>query len=450
MDEDTAAEGVLRSAPEVWGPGPSSAAPVPQSGRSFSASLRCTSTPSDRRLATAAMIPPATATAAVTEFGSSLRSAWFRGAIDTLRREHDRLVEEIITLTEIPAPPFKEQRRAHVYEAMFRDLGLDEVGRDAIGNVTGIRRGRANGQMVAVTAHLDTVFPEGTDFTVRREGTKLYAPGIGDDFCGLAGCWPSLRALDAATSRPSRSPLRRRRRRRGHGRSARHPICSPRAPTATRSLPSSPSTGWTRHDHHGRRRPYRYRVTFRGPGGHSFSAFGTVNPAHAMASVVHGLSQLEVPSEPRTTFCASIFGGGTSINAIPNEVWVEIDLRSEGPSALDRLDANLHALIERAVAEENARGNTTAGQIAAEVRRIGNRPAGRTDQDARIVQAALAALPAFGFAPRAKASSTDANIPMTGSVARKPPSPAGSLLSALHAHRRSPAARRAGRAAPGS
>jgi tripeptide aminopeptidase len=349
------------------------------------------------------------------EISEIIASPQFREAIDTLRRQHDRLVEEIITLTEIPAPPFKEQRRAHAYEAMFRDLGLDEVGRDAIGNVTGIRRGRANGQMVAVTAHLDTVFPEGTDCTVRREGTKLYAPGIGDDSRGLAVLLAFIRALDAAdieteqdllfvgdvgeegagdlrgirhlfTESPYRDKI-----------TAFFTIDGLELDTITTAAVGS----------------YRYRVTFRGPGGHSFSAFGTVNPAHAMASVVHGLSQLEVPSEPRTTFCASIFGGGTSINAIPNEVWVEIDLRSEGPSALDRLDADLHALIERAVAEENARGNTTAGQIAAEVRRIGNRPAGRTDHDARIVQAALAALPAFGFAPRVKASSTDANIPMS-------------------------------------
>jgi tripeptide aminopeptidase len=132
------------------------------------------------------------------EIPQIIASPEFQAAIAALRSQHDRLVEEIIMLTEIPSPPFKEERRALAYEAMFRELGLEAVGRDAIGNVTGIRRGRANGQMVVVAAHLDTVFPEGTDCTVRREGTKLFAPGVGDDTRGLAVLLAFIRALDAA------------------------------------------------------------------------------------------------------------------------------------------------------------------------------------------------------------------------------------------------------------
>ena len=344
-----------------------------------------------------------------------IASPQFQAATDTLRRQHDRLVEEIITLTEIPAPPFGEERRAHAYEAKFRELGLENVGHDAVGNVTGVRRGRGNGQMVAVAAHLDTVFSEGTDCTVRREGTKLYAPGVGDDTRGLAVLLAFIRALDAAgieteqdllfigdvgeegsgdlrgirhvfTDGPYRDRI-----------AAFFTIDGLELDTITTTAVGS----------------FRYRVTFRGPGGHSLVAFGTVNPAHAMAGVVQALSRLEVPSEPRTTFCASVLGGGTSINAIPNEVWVEVDLRSESKVELDRLDANLRAFIVEAVAEENARGDITAGQITADIKRIGNRPAGSTDHGTRIVQAALAALPAFGFTPKAEASSTDANIPMS-------------------------------------
>lgn len=349
------------------------------------------------------------------EISEIIASPQFQAAADTLRRQHDRLVEEIIALTEIPAPPFKEERRALAYETKFRELGLDDVGRDAMGNVIGVRRGRANGQMVAVAAHLDTVFPEGTDCTVRREGTKLYAPGVGDDTRGLAVLLAFIRALDAAqieteqdllfigdVGEEGKGDLRGIRHvfTEGHYRdriASFFTIDGLELDKITTSAVGS----------------YRYRMTFRGPGGHSLNAFGTVNPAHAMAGLVQGLSRLDVPSDPRTTFCAAVFGGGTSINAIPNEVWVEIDLRSESQAELDKLDANLHALMEGAVAEENARGDTTEGQITAEAKRIGNRPAGHTDHDTRIVQAALTALQAFGFEPSCEASSTDANIPMS-------------------------------------
>ncbi|WP_026873747.1 M20/M25/M40 family metallo-hydrolase [Inquilinus limosus] len=349
------------------------------------------------------------------EIPQIIASPQFQAAVATLRSQHDRLVEEIITLTEIPSPPFKEERRAVAYEAMFREHGLEEVGRDAIGNVIGLRRGRANGQVVVVAAHLDTVFPEGTDCTVRREGTKLFAPGVGDDTRGLAVLLAFIRALDAAGIETEQDLLfvgDVGEEGKGDLRGIRHLFTE--GPLRDRitafftidglELDSITTAAVG---------SYRYRVTFRGPGGHSLNAFGTVNPAHAMAGVVMGLSRVEVPAEPRTTFCASVFGGGTSINAIPNEVWVEIDLRSESQSELDRLDARLHALVDEAVAGENARGDTAAGRITAEMTRIGNRPAGRTDHRERIVQAALAALPAFGFAPTTRASSTDANIPMS-------------------------------------
>jgi acetylornithine deacetylase/succinyl-diaminopimelate desuccinylase-like protein len=349
------------------------------------------------------------------EISEIIASPQFQAATDTLRQQHDLLVEEIIMLTEIPSPPFMEERRALAYEAKFRDLGLDAVGRDAIGNVTGVRRGRANGQMVAVAAHLDTVFPEGTDCTVRREGTRLYAPGVGDDTRGLAALLAFIRALDAAGIETEDDLLfigDVGEEGKGDLRGVRHvftedPYREKIAAFFTIDGIDLDSITTAAVG------SYRYRVTFRGPGGHSLNAFGTVNPAHAMAGVVLGLAQSEVPSKPRTTYCSSVFGGGTSINAIPNEVWVEIDLRSEGQAELDRLDTRLHALIEKAVAEENARGDTTQGRISAEAMRIGNRPAGHTDHEARIVQSAFAALPAFGFTLKTEASSTDANMPMS-------------------------------------
>lgn len=339
----------------------------------------------------------------------------FAAAQHCLRAQHDRLVEEIIALTEIPAPPFKEQRRAAAMLEMMRAQGLEDVALDGIGNVTGIRRGRGNAQMVAIAAHLDTVFPEGTDVTVRREGTRLFAPGVGDDTRGLAVLLAFARALDAAgieteqdllfvadVGEEGKGDLRGVRHLFTEGAyrdriSAFFTFDSPEMePVATQAVGS-----------------HRYRVAFRGPGGHSFSAFGTVNPAHAMADVVAGMARWKVPANPRTTFCASVFGGGSSINAIPGEVWVEIDLRSVSADELNRLDSDLQMLIAAAVEAENARNDTSLGQITTEVERIGSRPAGGTPSDAPILKACAQALAAFGFEMQPRASSTDANIPMS-------------------------------------
>jgi tripeptide aminopeptidase len=351
----------------------------------------------------------------MTEIDAVLADPAFRAATDHLRAHHDRLVEEIVALTEIPAPPFAEEARAAAMERLLAEAGLADVGRDAVGNVTGLRRGRGNGSIVAVAAHLDTVFPAGTDVTVRREGTRLLGPGVGDDTRGLAVLLAYARALDVAgietrhdllfvadVGEEGRGDLRGIRHLFGEGAyadriAAFFTLDSPdMEELVTRAVGSR-----------------RYRATFRGPGGHSLMAFGTVNPAYALAEVLQGLARIEVPAEPRTTFCASVLGGGTSINAIPEEVWVEVDLRSEAADELARLDAAFRDLVARAVAAENARGSTAAGAIVADLAVIGDRPAGQTAPESPIVTLSEAALRAHGFEPRRAASSTDANVPMS-------------------------------------
>ena len=351
----------------------------------------------------------------MTDMATILDDPRFRAATEHLRAGHDRLVEEIVTLTEIPAPPFQEEARAAAVQRMMEECGLEDVRRDAVGNVTALRRGSGNGSIVAVAAHLDTVFPEGTDVTVRREGTRLFAPGVGDDTRGLAVLLAFARALDAAEIGTHHDILFAAdvgEEGKGDLRGIRHLFTEGeyRDRISAFFTLDSPDMEELVVRGVGSR---RYRVTFRGPGGHSFMAFGTVNPAYALAETVQGLSRIEVPDEPRTTFCASVLGGGTSINAIPDEVWVEIDLRSEHADELARLDAELHRLIERAVAAENARGATEAGTITAAARLIGDRPAGETAGDSIIVSMSEAALRAHGFAVRRAASSTDANIPMS-------------------------------------
>ena len=344
-----------------------------------------------------------------------MQSLQFRAALDVLRAEHDRTVEDIVALTEIPSPPFGEERRAAAYLEMLRGHGLADVECDAAGNVMGRRPGTANGELLVVAAHLDTVFPPGTDVRVRREGTRLYAPGIGDDTRGLAVLLAYLRAIDAAGIETRRDilfvgdvgeegvgDLRGMRHLFGEGR-----YCDRIAAFITVDSPDMDSIATSGI---GSR---RFRVVFRGPGGHSWGAFGLVNPAYAMAGAVAALARLEVPAAPRTSYCASVIGGGTSVNAIPNEVWVEVDLRSQGEAELARLEQRFRAIVADATADENRTRSVRDGEVFAEIVSIGDRPAGRTPEHADLVRIAKAAMAGHGFAPRLTASSTDANIAMS-------------------------------------
>jgi tripeptide aminopeptidase len=339
----------------------------------------------------------------------------FQTARATLEAEHERTVQDIIHLTQIEAPSFQEATRAAAFMAMARAHGLADLDIDAEGNVTGIRRGIGNGPLICIAAHLDTVFPAGTDVTVRREGTKLFAPGVGDDTRGLAVLLAWLRAMDAAKIRTradilfvadvgeeGQGDLRGMRQLFQKGRykdriSAFITVDSPdMGRIATGGVGSK-----------------RYRVTFRGPGGHSYGAFGLVNPMYAMADAVTRLSRLQVPKRPKTTFSASVTGGGTSINSIPNSVWTEVDLRSESAEELGQLDGNFLELVDAAVRAENVTRSTHMGVIEADIVQVGDRPAGHTDETSELVRLAHAAIAAHDFPVRFEASSTDANIPMS-------------------------------------
>jgi len=343
-----------------------------------------------------------------------MASDTYARAVAALRAEHDRTVADIVRLTEIPAPPFHEAARAGAFLSMAQAHGLGDVALDDVGNVTAVRRGRGEG-LICVAAHLDTVFPPGTDVTVRLDGTRLLAPGVGDDTRSLAVLLAWVRAMDAAEVRTradillvadvgEEGP--------GDLRGMRHLF--QRGEYAGRIdafiTVDSPEMGRITTGGVGSK---RYRARFRGPGGHSYGAFGLVNPMYAMADAVARLSRIEVPSTPRTTYSASVTGGGTSINSIPDHVWTEFDLRSESADELARLEAQFLALTEAAAATENAVRSTTSGQVTVELEKIGDRPAGRTDEEAELPRLAHAAISAHGFTPAFEFSSTDANIPMS-------------------------------------
>jgi len=344
-----------------------------------------------------------------------MASPAYQTALATLAAQHDRTVADIVTLTEIAAPPFAEATRASAYLEMLRAHGLAEVEQDDAGNVMGLRRGTGGGPLVVVAAHLDTVFPAGTDVSVRREGTKLFAPGVGDDSRSLAVLLAYIRALDAAAIRTHSDilfvgdvgeeglgDLRGMRYLFGTGRY--------KDRIAAFITVDSPDMDAVAVGGIGSK---RYRVTFHGPGGHSFGAFGLVNPMVAMAQTVLELSRTTVPADPKTTYCASVVGGGTSVNSIPNDVWLEVDLRSKVPFQLDRLEKRFLRIVDDAVQAENHARSVREGPVTAEPVLIGNRPAGATDPASEVVRYATDAIAAHGFAPHLSFSSTDANIAMS-------------------------------------
>ncbi|WP_291297274.1 M20/M25/M40 family metallo-hydrolase [Elioraea sp.] len=339
----------------------------------------------------------------------------FAVACEAMRRDHPRMVEDVVRLTEIAAPPFGEKPRSDAYLAMLAAHGLDEVEQDAIGNAMGLRRGFGNGDILVVAAHLDTVFPAGTDVRVRREGTKLFAPGVGDDTLSLAANLAFLRALDEAGIRTRHDILfvgDVGEEGIGDLRGVRHLFTEGRHRARIRGFLSvdSPDVARICNGAIGSR---RWKVNFHGPGGHSFSAFGLVNPVYAMADAARAIGAVAVPPGTNTTHCVAIVSGGTSINAIPDAITMQLDLRSGSPAHLATLEAEVMAIIDRAVAAENAARSTRSGAITVEKERIGDRPAGQTAAESDIAQAAWASVAAEGYAPSFEASSTDANIPMS-------------------------------------
>lgn len=343
-------------------------------------------------------------------------SEGFKKAMTVLDRDHDRLIEEIITLTEIPAPPFKEAARAKAYLEMLRASGLTDVEQDEEGNVMGLRKGTGGGDLIAVAAHLDTVFPEGTDVTVKREDTRLSAPGIGDDTRSLAVLLAMIRAMDEAGITTRNDILfigNVGEEGQGDLRGVKYLFGKGKYKDRIKMFISVDGAGGGADITHGGVGSRRYRVTFKGPGGHSYGAFGLVSPAFAMSGAMQKFGKLTVPEKPKTTYSVGVVGGGTSVNSIPFETWMEIDMRSESPAELKKLDESFMALINEAVLEENKARSTAQGPITADIKLIGDRPSGETPITSAIVETAAASIRAAGGRPTYSWSSTDSNIPIS-------------------------------------
>jgi acetylornithine deacetylase/succinyl-diaminopimelate desuccinylase-like protein len=344
-----------------------------------------------------------------------LDSPAFKTATAFIEQDQPRFVKELIALTEIPAPPFKEERRAKAYLEMLRASGLSDVEMDGEGNVMGVRKGTGGGDLVAVVAHIDTVFPEGTDVTVKREGTKLSAPGVGDNTRGAALMLAVIRAINAASFQTADDILfvgNVGEEGEGDLRGVKFLMQKGKYTDRIKAFVAIDG-GEQGNITHGGVGSRRYRVTFTGPGGHSYGAFGLVNPAYAMGNAIAKFSRIQVPKQPKTTYSVGLVSGGTSVNSIPFEMAMVIDMRSTDCGELKKLDEQFLGVVGEAVEEENAARSTREGKISADPKLIGDRPCGVTALTSPLVQTTSAVVNAFGLTPSYGISSTDSNLPMS-------------------------------------
>jgi tripeptide aminopeptidase len=335
-----------------------------------------------------------------------------QAVLDGVRADQARSIEDLRLLTEIEAPPFGEQPRAAAFLARLKALGLPEARIDAEGNVIALRRGAAGrtGPKLLVSAHLDTVFPAGTDVRVKARGERLYAPGISDDARGLAVLLSWLRVLEERRLRTvgdllfvgsvGEEEL-------GNLRGMKHLFQTHPDIDAMMGLEPLPDTQVIVAGTASRRQ----EVVFDGPGGHSFEAFGRVPSAvHGMGRAIARIADIRTPAYPRTTLTVGTATGGSAVNAIAAQARMTLDIRSDDDAALDQAERRVLSAVRAAVAAENRRWGVDT--LTASVRLIGDRPGGRTPADAAVVEAAVRANTAYGLRSLLGSASTDANVPM--------------------------------------
>lgn len=326
------------------------------------------------------------------------------------------IVEDQVAVARVPAPTGGEADRAAWMVRRLRGAGLRQVGIDAAGNVLGWSPGPSGEAPIVLCAHLDTVFEERSSIDVRREGDRLHAPGISDNARGLAtlaaladlagdGLLPARRpVLFAATTAEE-----------GHGdlRGARHLFDTAGAGAAAAVALDGPGDERIVNVALGCR---RFRIAFRGPGGHSWGRYGTPNAIHAAAAAVTRLTGYAAYDRARTAVTVSRIAGGTMINAIPAEAWIEVDVRSTSDAELARIDQQVRRAARDSADEENARRHADTAPLAVTLTLVGERPAGELAPDHPVSAAAAAVTRAVGRTPEFALASTDANIPLSRGI----------------------------------
>lgn len=341
-----------------------------------------------------------------------MKNSSIKAAVEAAKAMEPQVIEDEIRFCQVAAPPFHETARAQLLKQAFEELGLKNVRIDKAGNVLGDRPGANPHPHLVMSAHLDTVFPEGTKVDVRREGNLLHGPGIGDDCRGLgvlAGIIRSMKQANVQTPGSITFVADVGEEGLGDLRGMKQLFNETLKGQVDRFV-SIDGTGLSiSHQFVG---SHRYRVTFKGPGGHSYGAFGLANPIGALGRAIDKIQHLQVPSDPKTTFNVGRIGGGTSVNAIPFEGWMEVDMRSVSADSLKDVDEKFHKAIDEAVQEENARWGKP-GTITVTNELVGDRPVGSLPADAPIVRTAVAVTKIFGAGSTEGAGSSDANYPLS-------------------------------------
>lgn len=335
----------------------------------------------------------------------------FNYIIDIEEKTNKNLIE----LTEIEAPPFKEEKRAKEFAKRLQLAGLENVWIDSIGNVIGFLKGSIGNKNIAINAHIDTVFPEGTDVRVQERNDTLYAPGIGDDTRGLAMLLTIAETIKMNNIEPvnniifigtvGEEGL-------GDLRGVRYLFENNNPKIDSWIAIDGGSIGRVNNQALG---SYRYEVVFDGPGGHSWGAFGLVNPHHALGYGIKNFiekADLYTSSGPKTSYNVGVINGGTSINSIPFESSMLIDIRSIEPNRLDDMEEILFNSMQKALKEQNEM-KRSGSDLTLTINKIGNRPSGKVEESVPLIQRTIAATQYMGVEPRLTIGSTDSNIPIS-------------------------------------
>lgn len=335
-----------------------------------------------------------------------------RKALEYLKEDDERTLQELLEMCRIPAPSHMEQEKAEYVLKKMEEIGMDEVHMDEVGNVFGTIKGTADGPRLILAAHTDTVFPLGTDLTVKKEGNRYSCPGICDDTRAIAEILSIARAMKALDLH-------------GNGDIV---FCANVCEEGLGDLKGVKYIFENPNDYDGfisidnvapggivyrATGSNRYLVTFKGLGGHSFGDFGIPNPVHAMGRAISMIADFQVKTQPKTTFNVGVVNGGTSVNSIPGECSMLVDLRSDSQEELEKVTQELFRAVETGVEQENARWERQE-KVTAVFEKKGRRPGGEQPRDCPIVRAAWDASLAAGLTPEYRPeSSTDANIPIS-------------------------------------
>lgn len=339
-----------------------------------------------------------------------------RSALSWFARNLAAINEQQIRLTEIPAPPFQEAQRAAALKTLLASAGL-EVQIDTTGNVIGELRGANEKEIIVLSAHLDTVFPPATEVKVRREGDRLLAPGISDNGTGLAALVAIARACHEARIKPRRTILFVAdvgEEGEGNLRGMRALIDAYKPKLKAVIVLDGSGTDHVTTKALASR---RVEATITGPGGHSWSDFGMPNPINALVRASVRFINTRVPAAPRTTFNLGQIEGGTSVNSIPYEAKLKVDIRSESEDELAKLESALRECIAAGVRDEmESSRDRSKGKLEWKVDLLGSRPGGELPVHSPLLAALRAADDYVGNQSRLERSSTDANVPLSNAI----------------------------------